>query len=88
MGGGACSSVTVDRIYLNAEGNHLIGTSGDESKLNCTAAGGLLTLDSNRSNKRDMLALLMLSQVTKQSLSIRLIDNSSNCEITYISSPY
>jgi len=76
--GVACSDVTVDPLLMLASETIIVGTSGDESKLQCESHGGRSLIMSNSTGKNVMYSALLTAQTTEKTLSIRLNDTSSN----------
>lgn len=81
----ACSPVTVDMLYVTANSNILVGTSGDESKLTCgTASEGYVTLLKSSSNFEIMYSTLLASRMASQTVRIRISENTPECSISYL----
>lgn len=89
-----CSGVMCESIYiqaLNAESGSLqnsddiwVQTSGTETALNCTAnSGAWLKLSSDSPMKKEVYALLLTAFTTDRLISIRVVDNSTDCVIAY-----
>lgn len=84
--GTACLNVTIVNVYTQANGEVYIQTSGDESALSCTApAGAYVHLKSTAAGKNAMYATLLSAFVTKQPITVQLVNGSPTCEISYLS---
>ena len=83
--GKACSSVYIDRIFMQSNGGIFVGTNGDEELLNCTAVSKVyLTLDSNDRNASHLYSLLRSAQVSDTKVFVRIVENSKNCKIQHV----
>ena len=81
----SCSKVTVDMLYVQANGNILVGTSGAESNLNCgTASEGYVTLLQSSSNFEIMYSTLLASRMADRTVRIRIAENTPGCSISYL----
>lgn len=82
---GACSDVTIDYILVMSNGTITVGTSGTETGLTCTAAGGkYVAITSTAVGKNAMYSALLTAQTTGKKLSLRLNDTADACTITYV----
>jgi len=80
-----CFDVQVDRLYPNANGMIYIGTTGDETKLNCTAPGGVyLTLNSTDAGRDVIYSTFLSAMVTGKKVGIQVTDGSTDCRIQYV----
>lgn len=80
-----CYNVTVDLLYIADNGDIYIGTSGDESLLECTSPGDyLLTINTSVPSKNAMYSALLTAQTTNKKVFIRAHNSSPVCEIAYI----
>ncbi|MEY8198704.1 MAG: hypothetical protein RPS47_05645 [Colwellia sp.] len=86
-GGGSCTDVKITRMFISADGNSVIGTSGDESKLSCDAGSkGYITLDKDTSeNYNAVYALLLAAHTTEHPMRIRTNESENDaCKIIYV----
>ena len=84
-GGVSCTDVKITRLYVTANGDTVISTSGDESKLSCDAgSSGYITLEQggNR-NYNSTYALLLASHTTGYPIWVRTSEAGA-CKIIYI----
>lgn len=82
--GVSCVDVKVTRLYVSADGDTVISTSGDESRLACDAgSAGYIKLDANASNYSSTYALLLAAHTTEHPLWIRTADTGA-CKIMYV----
>jgi len=81
-----CSNVTIDKLYMTATGTLYVGTSGDESKLNCTSPGGgkYMSLAEGDVGKNAMYSLLLTAKTTKQKVKLRIVDGDPKCKVMYV----
>ena len=80
-----CFDVEVETIYITGSGTIHIGTSGDESALDCTSPGNhYAVLGNTDAGKNSMYSALLTAKTTKQKVSIRIVNGSGNCKIAYI----
>jgi hypothetical protein len=83
--GKACADVYIDRIYIQGQGAIFIGTSGNETLLNCTAVSSVyVTLDPSERNSDLMYAQLRDAQAEDKKVYVRIQENSSDCKIQHI----
>ena len=83
-----CAEVTIEELYVNANGNIFVATSGDESKLTCTTVSGggtHITLRTADSNYKEIYSALLASQRAGKKMDIRT-DDQNGCNIVYIRS--
>lgn len=81
--GNGCVDVKITRIIVNLDGSTVIGTSGDESKLNCDAgSSGYISLDINARNYSSTYALLLSSHTTEHPIWVRT-NTSGSCQLVY-----
>lgn len=82
--GGNCTGVTITRLYVIANGDTVISTSGDESQLSCSAGpSGYIRLTSNSTNYNAAYSLLLTSHISQTPIWIRTSD-SGTCTVTYV----
>ncbi len=80
-----CFAVTVETVYITGTGTIHIGTSGDESTLDCTSPGNhYAVLGNTDPGKNSMYSALLTAKTTKQKVDIRIVNGSGNCKIAYI----
>ena len=80
-----CTDVLVDELYVNSNYVVYVATSGTETAINCTPVSGThLTLDPSDSNYNAVYSLLLAAQLADRPVSIRTVDGSANCKISYV----
>ena len=80
-----CTDVRVTRLYVNTQYVTYVLTDGDETALNCTLVSGVyMTLDHYDANYKSVYSTLLAAQIADRPVSIRTVDNSTNCKITYV----
>ncbi|MBU1668723.1 hypothetical protein KKC13_09915 [bacterium] len=81
----ACSNVEVTKLYVTSYGRIYIGTSGDESKLDCISPANVyVTIPNSSEGKEAMYSALLATQTTNKKATIRIVNNSSICEVAYV----
>ena len=80
----SCTAIFVDRLYVDDSGLIYIHTSGSEANLTCNAPNNYLAISPTNAGKKDMMAMLLSSQVSNKKVNIRLKDGVTNCEVAYI----
>lgn len=79
-----CTNVQITRMYVTANGNTMVGTSGDESQLSCDAGGaGYIFLSPTASNYDSTYALLLTAHTTEHPVWIRT-SKIGACEVMYV----
>ena len=79
-----CKSV-VTRLYTTASGPVYIGTAYDETLANCTPESSVyFTLNMSTANAKEIYASVLAAYTSGKEISLRVIEGSSNCEITYV----
>lgn len=82
--GNSCIGVKITRLFVTPEGNSVVGTSGNETLLNCDAGTkGYLTLDSSSKNYNATYALILASHTTEHPIWLRM-NESGTCSIQYV----
>lgn len=80
-----CSSVLVERLYINSNGKVYIGSSGDESQLDCQSVSGVYTsFDVSEPGGDSIYATLLAAQLSNKPVSIRIVNNSEGCKVLYL----
>ena len=80
-----CTKVTVERLYVVANGDILIETSGNELNLNCTSGGnGYFTIPNEHTSKNIFYSMLLTAKTTKEKLFLAPIAASPICELSYM----
>jgi hypothetical protein len=81
-----CGGVYVERLYVESSGTIYIGTSGDESKLNCQAVAGVyVTIPPTHKGAQALYSMLLTAQAANKVLStIQVDDNQPGCIVQYI----
>jgi hypothetical protein len=83
--GNSCSNVYVDILYVNASSSIYVGTSGDETLLNCEAHAGVYAiLDSNHVNADKIYSTLLAAQLANKKVRVRISEGTEGCRISYI----
>ena len=81
----SCWSTTITKLIVGSDGSILVGTSDDETKLNCTSPRNeYLTLKADAPGANTIYSTLLTAQTTKKQIGLRIIENSNVCEIVYI----
>lgn len=79
-----CTDVKISRMYVQADGNTLIGTSGTEDNLDCKALSDVyITLGISNKNYNATYSLLLAAHTTNQTVQIRTT-SSGDCKIVYV----
>ena len=79
-----CYGVTIDRLSVTDAGKILVGTSGNEGKLDCTpGAGAYMQLSIRTPGKNAIYSMLLTAQTTKKPVSLRIVNGSAGCTISY-----
>lgn len=86
--GEVCSSVMIEQIYVESGewgNNNWIRTSGTETNLSgCIPDSGVyLWLSGNLSQKKEVLALLMMAYALDKPISVRVTNGARGCSIAY-----
>lgn len=82
--GNSCKDVTITTLYVTADGDSVISTSGDESQLSCSAgASGYIKLKSSSTNYNATYSLLLAAHISQSPLWVRASD-SGECTIGYL----
>jgi len=80
-----CGYVYVDKLYINPNGIIYIGTSGDETVLNCAALSGeYLTMDFSSPGGSAIYSTLLAAMTTNKQVVIQVADNSQGCLVEYV----
>lgn len=80
-----CASVYVDTLYAESTGGVYVGTSGDESVLNCHAVANVyVTLPGDMAGADTVYSTLLSAQVSGKRVTIQVDDNSTGCVIQYV----
>lgn len=78
----------IQKLYISpAVGEVLIQTDQPQGNLNCTQHSGIyLTLKKEPNNLMfdEMYRALLLAKASKQNINLRIVPNTTNCEIHYI----
>lgn len=84
-GGKRCSKVYVDLLYVRAYGDVSIATSGTETSLNCTPGSDVyLRLHKSDSSSDFIYSALLAAQMANKKVTIRIVEGSPDCQISYI----
>ena len=79
-----CYGVTIDRLSVTDAGKILVGTSGNEKKLDCTpGAGAYMQLSIRTPGKNAIYSMLLTAQTTKMPVNLRIVNKSDGCTISY-----
>ena len=82
-----CSDVTVETLYMTYNGTLYVGTSGDESQLNCGSAetaGKYMSLKEGDVGKNAMYSLLLTAKTTGKKVMVRIQEGTSDCRVLYV----
>jgi hypothetical protein len=80
-----CFGVFVDKLYVTSSGLIYIGTSGDETKLSCSAVSDVYTsLSITRPGANVIYSTLLSAQMANKLVTIRTSNDSSGCSIAYV----
>lgn len=82
-----CSNVTVEFLFIFADDPDIrIKLDADLTPLNCSPSGGqYLMLHGDSLNKKEIFSALLTASASGEPLrSIRIIENSNDCEVWYI----
>lgn len=82
-----CYNVNVEKLYMTANGTLYVGTSGDESQLNCggaETADVYVSLKEGDVGKNAMYSLLLTAKTTGKKVTIRIQEGSSDCRVVYV----
>jgi len=82
--GHSCVDVKITRLYVQADGDTIISTSGDESKLSCdSGSDGYITLDYDSKNYKEIYSLLLTVHTMGKAVWVRTT-TSGACKIFYV----
>jgi len=81
-----CAHVYIDKLYVESTGTIYIGTSGDESKLNCHAVSSVyVTIPAGTPGADYLYSTLLAAQTTGKTISvIQVDDHKPGCVIQYV----
>lgn len=83
--GHSCTNVSISRLIVEADGDAVISTSGDESKLDCHAGkNGYIRLSAESNNYHATYSLLLSSHTLAHPIWIRTNDGESTCQLVYV----
>ena len=83
--GGSCTSVKVESMQIDLSGVIYIQTNGNEAALNCRPeAGVFLKLKATTDGGKNIYSGLLSAQARDQRVDVRIIDNVSPCEVSYV----
>jgi hypothetical protein len=86
-GGGACTDITIDKLYVDAaSGTVYIGTSGDEKLLDCQALGNVyVTLVAGGLGNEGIYSTLLAAKIANKKIEqIRVLNGSVGCTVGYV----
>ncbi len=84
-GGHSCTDVSISRLIVEADGDAVISTSGNESKLDCDAGrNGYIRLSAESKNYQATYALLLSAHTLESPLWIRTNDGADSCQLVYV----
>lgn len=85
-GGIDCAGVTIDRIYMRPGASSLaISTSGDESKLDCSASSGrYISLPLNESASNEAYALILAAHQAQSIFWVKTTGSGTDCKVVYL----
>lgn len=81
-----CANVFISRLYIKHDGDVFVGTSGDESVLNCNAASGVyVTLPHDHPGADKIYSALLAAQMANKRVnSIQVNDVEPGCVIQFV----
>ncbi len=80
----SCVDVKITRLYVNADGDTLLSTSGDETKLSCTASSNTyIKLEKSSANYDATYSLLLAAHTLEHPVWIRT-STSGDCKVVYV----
>ena len=83
--GGSCVSVKIESMQIESSGIVYIQTNGSETALNCRPEVGVfLKLKANTDGGKNIYSGLLSAQARDQRVDLRIIDNVSPCEVSYV----
>ena len=83
-GGNSCVDVKITRLYVNADGDTLISTSGDETRLTCTPnSNTYITLKKSSANYDATYSLLLAAHTLEHPVWVRAT-SSDHCRVVYV----
>ncbi len=84
--GNTCQDVTVDRIFMYPDGSSVrVGTSGDETGLDCTANGDkYITLDMTQDFAKEAYSTILAAHQARNKFWIRTTGDGTDCSVVYI----
>jgi hypothetical protein len=75
----------IQKLYLNNSGIYIQLEGGYVGLTNCTLYSGVyMTLPTSNPNYNSYYAALLAKQITKEPVTIRTVDASTNCAVSYI----
>jgi len=84
--GTSCIGVDVTRLYMTNAGTLYIGTSGEESALNCTSpANVFLSVKDSDVGKNAIYSTLLTAKTTKTPVTIGIQAGTPDCRVLYVS---
>jgi hypothetical protein len=76
----------VDQVYVEANGNLYVQTSGNETLANCTPNSGIyLYLAASATNFKEIYAMLLTAETLGWQVTLRIVDSSNPCTISWAS---
>jgi len=79
-----CYGVTIDRLSVTDAGKVLVGTTGNESQLDCTPGAGVyMQLTNGSAGQNAIYSMLLTAQTTKKPVNLRIVNGSAGCTISY-----
>ncbi|MEX2964563.1 hypothetical protein [Microbulbifer sp. TYP-18] len=80
-----CDAVYIDTLYVKSPGEAYIGTSGDETILDCESVSGIYaTLDLTTPGANAMYSTLLSAHMADKRATIRVTNGSVGCSIGYV----
>lgn len=75
----------IENLVLQGSGLVLVNTPLDQSVVNCTMYGNTyFVLNPNQPKYKEVYATLLSAFLTKSKIQLRIVEGSSNCEISYV----
>ncbi len=80
-----CVDVKIENIYVTANSNVLVMTSGDETSLGCTeTTGKYLVLDTDDKNSNLIYSSILAARTAEREIKFVIKSGSSNCSISRV----
>ena len=75
----------IERLYIKESGEVLIGMSGDETKLNCSAVADVyLSLPYETNGYQSIYSALLAAQISNSKIFLRVNEGTERCSLAYV----